>query len=42
MLILGVVGMMFCQIVAPFAWLIGRRTLNEIDASGGTLGAATM
>lgn len=37
-LILGIVGMMFCQVCAPFAWVIGRRTLNEIDASGGTVG----
>lgn len=37
-LILGIVGMMFCQVCAPFAWVMGRRTLNEIDASGGTVG----
>ncbi|MGW6334821.1 DNA translocase FtsK 4TM domain-containing protein [Nocardia rhamnosiphila] len=37
-LILGIVGMMFCQVCAPFAWIMGRRTLNEIDASGGTVG----
>ncbi|WP_327149226.1 DUF4190 domain-containing protein [Nocardia sp. NBC_01329] len=37
-LILGIVGMMFCQICAPFAWILGRRALNEIDASGGTVG----
>ncbi|NUP26848.1 MAG: DUF4190 domain-containing protein [Nocardia sp.] len=37
-LILGIIGMMFCQIIAPFAWVIGRRTLDEIDASGGALG----
>lgn len=37
-LILGIVGMMFCQVCAPVAWVMGRRTLNEIDASGGTVG----
>ncbi|MGW5385411.1 DUF4190 domain-containing protein [Nocardia sp. NPDC003963] len=37
-LILGIIGMVFCQVVAPFAWVMGRRALNDIDASGGTLG----
>ncbi|MGW1739755.1 DUF4190 domain-containing protein [Nocardia sp. NPDC001965] len=37
-LILGIIGMMFCQICAPFAWIMGRRALDEIDASGGTIG----
>lgn len=37
-LILGIVGVMFCQVCAPFAWVMGRRALNEIDASGGTVG----
>ena len=38
MLILGILGLAVCQVVAPFAWIMGRRTLAEIDASGGTLG----
>ncbi|MFF0544751.1 DUF4190 domain-containing protein [Nocardia thailandica] len=37
-LILGILGLAVCQVVAPFAWIMGRRTLAEIDASGGTLG----
>ncbi|MET8799327.1 DUF4190 domain-containing protein [Nocardia sp. NPDC004568] len=37
-LILGIVGMMFCQVCAPVAWIMGRRALAEIDASGGTVG----
>ncbi|WP_459548379.1 DUF4190 domain-containing protein [Nocardia sp. X0981] len=37
-LVLGIVGMMFCQFCAPFAWVMGRRTLHEIDASGGSIG----
>lgn len=30
--------MALCQLVAPFAWVMGKRALNEIDASGGTVG----
>lgn len=37
-LILGILGVSLCQVIAPFAWVIGRRTVTEIDASGGTLG----
>ena len=37
-LILGIVGMMFSPSCAPFAWVLGRRALNEIDASGGAVG----
>ena len=37
-LILGILGLVLCQVVAPFAWSTGKRTLAEIDASGGRLG----
>ncbi len=37
-LILGILGLVLCQIAAPFAWSIGKRTVAEIDASGGQLG----
>lgn len=37
-LILGILGVVLCQVVAPFAWRIGKQTLNEIDASNGQLG----
>ncbi|NKY56376.1 hypothetical protein [Nocardia flavorosea] len=37
-LILGIIGLVFCQFCAPFAWVIGKKALNEIDASGGTVG----
>ncbi|MEU4316924.1 DUF4190 domain-containing protein [Nocardia sp. NPDC024068] len=37
-LILGIVGLVFCQLCAPFAWVLGKRALNDIDASGGTVG----
>lgn len=38
-LILGILSFALCQVLAPFAWVIGRRTLREIDASGGRWGA---
>jgi Domain of unknown function (DUF4190) len=37
-LVLGILGIVLCQIVAPFAWSMGKKTLDEIDASGGTVG----
>jgi hypothetical protein len=27
-----------CSVLAPFAWRIGKRTVDEIDASNGQLG----
>jgi len=37
-LILGILGIVVCGFVAPFAWRIGKRTVDEIDASQGRLG----
>lgn len=37
-LVLGILGVVLCQVVAPFAWVMGRRVLREIDASGGRIG----
>lgn len=37
-LLLGILGMAVCQVVAPFAWVMGSRVRKEIDASGGTIG----
>ncbi len=37
-LVLGILGVVLCQIVAPFAWSIGKRTMNEIDDSHGAVG----
>ncbi|MCM6777316.1 DUF4190 domain-containing protein [Nocardia sp. CDC159] len=39
-LVLGILGF-FCGLVAPFAWVMGRKALREIDASGGMLGGRT-
>ena len=33
-LILGIVSIVFCQLTGPFAAIMGRRALKEIDASG--------
>jgi hypothetical protein len=37
-LILGILGIVICGILAPFAWRIGKKTVDEIDASNGQLG----
>ena len=37
-LVLGILSVVLCQLIGPFAWQIGRRTLNEIDAAQGRLG----
>ena len=37
-LILGILGIVICGIIAPFAWRMGKRTVAEIDASQGQLG----
>ena len=37
-MILGILGIVACQVIAPFAWSIGKKTVAEIDASGGQLG----
>ncbi|MGI8701588.1 MAG: DUF4190 domain-containing protein [Nocardioidaceae bacterium] len=37
-LVLGILGIVVCSILAPFALVIGRNSLREIDASGGRLG----
>lgn len=33
-LVLGILSIVLCQILGPFAWVMGRRALAEIDASG--------
>jgi hypothetical protein len=37
-LVLGILGVVLCGIAAPFAWRMGKRTMQEIDASNGQLG----
>lgn len=36
-LVLGIVSL-FCALCGPFAWVMGKKALNEIDASGGMVG----
>lgn len=37
-LVLGICGLAFCQLLGPFAWVMGNRALREIDASQGRIG----
>jgi hypothetical protein len=37
-LVLGILGVVLCQVLAPFAWAMSKKTLDEIDASQGRLG----
>ncbi len=34
-LVLGILGLVLCQILAPFAWVMGNRAVAEIDANPG-------
>lgn len=34
-LVLGILGLVICSILGPFAWYIGGKAVNEIDASRG-------
>lgn len=38
-LVLGILGITICNILAPFAWIVGNRVLREIDESNGMLTA---
>jgi hypothetical protein len=37
-LVLGILGLVLCGLIAPFAWVMGNRVVAEIDASGGRIG----
>ncbi len=37
-LVLGILGLVLCQVLGPFAWMMGNRVVAEIDASGGAYG----
>ncbi|QWC86123.1 hypothetical protein KLP28_05245 [Nocardioidaceae bacterium] len=37
-LVLGLLGVVLCGVLAPFAWVTGNRTLREIDAQPGRWG----
>ena len=42
-LVLGILGLIFCQLLAPVAWYMGKQRINEVRAAGhpepGTLKA---
>jgi hypothetical protein len=40
--VLGIVGLVACQVASPFAWVMGNRVVREIDASRGQLGGRSM
>jgi hypothetical protein len=40
-LVLGILGIVLCQVLGPFAWVMGNRTVAEIDAAGGRVGGRT-
>jgi Domain of unknown function (DUF4190) len=37
-LVLGILGLVLCQLLGPVALVMGRKAVKEIDASGGALG----
>jgi hypothetical protein len=37
-LVLGILSIVVCQVLGPFAWAMGKKTLDEIDASQGRWG----
>lgn len=32
-LVLGILGLVLCQVLSPFAWIMGNRAVAEIDAN---------
>jgi hypothetical protein len=41
-LVLGALGVMVCAVLGPFAWILSRRTLLEIDEQPGRYGGRGM
>ncbi|NNH75496.1 DUF4190 domain-containing protein [Nocardia uniformis] len=37
-MVLGIVGLVFCQLLGPVAWIMGSKAKREIAQSGGMLG----
>lgn len=37
-LVLGILALVLCQVLGPFAWSMSKKTLNDIDASQGRVG----
>lgn len=41
-LVLGILSIVFCPLTGPFAWSKGNKALQEIEASGRTIGGHGM
>jgi hypothetical protein len=41
-LVLGIIGLVFCPLCGPIAWVLGRKAEQEVDASGGLIGGRGM
>ncbi|MFI6871374.1 DUF4190 domain-containing protein [Nocardia sp. NPDC050406] len=37
-LVIGILSLVFCQILGPVAWIMGSKARKEIDHSGGAIG----
>jgi hypothetical protein len=37
-LVLGILGLVLCQVLSPFAWVMGNNVVREIDANPGYYG----
>ena len=37
-LVVGILGLVLCQLISPFAWVMGNRVVREIDSAGGAYG----
>ena len=37
-LVLGILGLVLCQVLSPIAWVMGNRVVREIDAGRGQVG----
>jgi uncharacterized membrane protein YjgN (DUF898 family) len=40
-LVLGILSLVVCGLIGPFAWGMGSRVVQEIEASGGRWGGHT-
>lgn len=40
-LVLGILAVVVCGLVGPFAWVMGNRVVAEIDAARGQVGGRT-
>jgi uncharacterized membrane protein YjgN (DUF898 family) len=40
-LVLGILSLVVCGLIGPFAWGMGSRVVREIEASGGRWGGHT-